>query len=62
MRYPLTPQEKKKIVLNIEWNFTEICVDIFMPGYVQKIPQVFLHEPPSRPQYVPQKWTEFVYG
>ena len=48
--------------LNINWDCTNITVDVSMPEYVEASLQKFHHPIPLKPQDVPHRWNRPTYG
>ena len=55
------PSGTNYIGLTIVWQYNKRYVDISMPDYVRKALQKCLHNPPTRQQHAPYKWTELAY-
>lgn len=45
--------------LTLNWNYDKQFVDISIPGYVPKLLQKLLHEPPNKPEYAPHSHQPF---
>ena len=56
------PSRTNYIGLTIAWQYDKGYIDILMPDYIRKALYKFLHNPPSRRQDAPHKWTEPAYG
>ena len=48
--------------LTIQWDYNKGFVDISMPSYTQKALKKLRHDPPTKPQHAPHKWTIPNYG
>jgi hypothetical protein len=44
--------------LTLDWHYNQGCVDVSMPGYVNRALTKFNHIPPARKQHAPHTWVE----
>ena len=49
-------------VLSLKWDYDKQYVDISMPHFVQSTLQKLQHQPPSKPQHSPHRYTSIQYG
>ena len=48
--------------ITLEWNYEKRWLNIFMPGYIQKLLQKYKYESHPRPQHSPYVMTPKKYG
>ena len=62
--YTISVNEEGKnyLGLQLEWNYQNGYVDIFMPTYISKLLSRLKHPNPLRPQHTPHRWTQPAYG
>ena len=55
-------QGKTYCGITLDWNYSELWVEITMPGYIKKSRLKFQYQIPTESVYAPHKHTAIVYG
>jgi hypothetical protein len=48
--------------LKLDWGYTNITVDLFMPAYIKAALHKYQHPSPTHPEHGPHQWNPPVYG
>jgi hypothetical protein len=52
---------RERSTITLAWDYTASTLNLFMPGYIEKVPHKFQHPAPKHPQHATSKWSRPQY-